>query len=322
MDTDTSPTPKPLDEAAVAGTGIVGTAQASVAPRLIRDDRAGLTPGPATPSLDDALAAIGPEPADEPKTATRTGSPPSPIAQAIRKELQMLVEVEILDLDTLDAIGAVARKGQQLLSIRNPVARFDAQAQGLNVPSPPTATASMCMPHHAGVMNSPHWAGPSVQAAMQRESKRVREALRESPLAKAVQHEITELLRADSFGVQQLLEILQLATHTASILVSALGLEDDDDHLDHAPGMRFGIYGSPNGGGAIFPGNSPTSPYSSDETYGARVVRELGAKSGAADPEKIVSALVLAREGGLDDVAHHLERQLGLPAKPAGEDAE
>ena len=307
MDTDTSPTsthPTPPDEDPTPITGATGIAPTTTSPMPMNAE--------ARSRFPRALASTAPP--EEPMVVTRTQAPTSPIADAIRGELELLVDVEVLDLDTLAAVASVAAQGRNLLAVQNPTARFDAKAQGL-ADTPTVVHSAYGLKRRNPHDRYQHWKGPMLQAAAGREAKRVREALSTSPLAKAVQVELRALLNAEPFHGSQLLQIEQLANHTRSILASALGLVDDPySEIEGCVGGYGGaIYGAP-----LYPGGNGSMPFSSDETFGARALREMGATSSKDDPEKIVAALAVARKEGMDDVAAKLASKLGVsPDAPA-----
>lgn len=252
-------------------------------------------------------------------TATSTKTPP--IALAIRDEIRLLVDVEVLDLKLLADVVGVARSGRELVAVRNPISRFDAKAQGL-ASGPPMGEPSMpfiCTDDdlddcgYGGYMD-PIWKGngPGVRGARERKENDVRTMLKDSPLAKAAKAEILELTAKDSFGASDLMQVEQLASHTHRLLSARLGLSQSSSRRP----MLRNNYG-PYAGGQMA---MPLDPYSSPETYGATVTRELAAalapKKPEVDPEKLVLAIAQARNAGMHDLAAKLETQLTGESAP------
>lgn len=216
------------------------------------------------------------------------------IALAIRDEIRKLLAEEVLDLDRLQAIHCVARDGRALLAIRNPLNRFDARAQGLG-----HGPGSMsCSPGYGGFGQ---WNGPAVFGAKEATERQIRVALAESPLAKAVRTELLELVAPDVFGPTELLQIEQMADQARRVLVSALGL-DGEVETSNRPRPHGAIGNNspyaawpnpfmnpmepceelttPGTPGLENSATAPMAPSSSQETYGAKISRELNASLG------------------------------------------
>ena len=137
-----------------------------------------------------------------------------------------------------------------------------------------------------------------------------------------------------------LLRIMRVAQTGRQVLVS---LEASPSNLS---GMvrkkrRFPVYqGSFDGevgdtddtseGDALPAFANPLAPASATENFGMTAIREVIAAmkgmNGGTSPSKLVEALAIAREKGLDDVARDLEVQLGMnkatPAIPAADAGE
>lgn len=254
-------------------------------------------------------------------TVTSTSAKTSPIADAIRGEIRLLIDTDVFDLKVLADVVEVASSGRDLVAVRNPTARFDAKAQGLGGmgQGAPMTPNFMCIDEemygddgYGMPIGGRHWNGPGVRGAKERMEEDVRKVLRDSPLAKAAKIEILELTAANPFGASELLQIEQLASHTHRLLSARLGISAASSKGGR--GRRSMVMG---------PGYpNPMSPYSSPETFGAKMGRELvGAlapKTEADDPEKLVLAIAQARSQGMHDVAAKLETRLtGSPPAPA-----
>lgn len=230
----------------------------------------------------------------------------SPLGSAIRQEIRKLLEAEVLMFDALASIVRLAEGGQSLLAVRNPMAGFDAQPTNWN-------DGPMPNPYAYGD-DYPHWDGSAIRGAKEARQKEIRAALKDSPLADALKRELLELTDLEPFGVTELLQIQQIAEHGDRMLRAALGI---DEESPGDTGTRLTSCRKVRNASPPF-----SSPFSSSETFGAQVIREIVAKTNNAsggsgsDPEKLVAALATARERGLDDVATKLEEQLGLGTQP------
>lgn len=256
---------------------------------------------------------------------TVTSTKTTPIAAAIRDEVKMLLDVEVISLILLSDIVEVARSGRELVAVRNPIARFDAKAQGVTGSGPGLMTGGavfnggfVCdeddLEDCANPYVIPAWGnplptwkgrGPTVRGAQERLEKDIQAMLKNSPLAKAAKAEILQLTETEPFGPGELLQIEQLASHTHRLLSARLGLPVKTSRAN-----RLRRFGGP-------------EPFSSSETYGAKVVRELGSalspKKEVDDPEKLVLAIAQARNSGMPDLAAKLEMKLtGSPPPQAG----
>lgn len=248
-------------------------------------------------------------------TVTRS-SETTPIGAAIRDEIRKLADADTLTLARLRDIARVARDGRQLLAVRNPLARFDARAQGLET----IPTRFSCIPHPMEG-HYDHWNGGAVRGAEEARAREIEAALKESPLANAVKLELLDCTSREPFGPSTLLEIEQLVTQAHAVLTAALGLPEPPSPNAHPRRLRgFGA-------GSAIPYANPMMNQadvaeawcdddafdgsSSSETFGAKVARELVAGRSKEDPlEGLISSLALAREKGLDDVATKIEAKL------------
>lgn len=150
------------------------------------------------------------------------------------------------------------------------------------------------------------------------EKKPLPEALRAEILKLATEGDST---KEGALTADVLLRIMRVAKTGRDLLVS----------LEVSPSNLAGMVKRPRWGNAIpmvgeatpeFEEDSPLSvtPYAPSppaENFGMTALREIIAvaknlNGGGTSPSKLVEALAIAREKGLDDVAQELERQLGV----------
>ena len=157
------------------------------------------------------------------------------------------------------------------------------------------------------------------------------------PVAEALRTEILKLakdgdMKKDGALTEEVLQrIMRVAKTGREVLLSLNASPSSLAALVKRPrnsGYFSPIYGEEGGdlgesGGQVTP--FATSPGS--ENFGMSAIREIVAAAknfngNGTSPAKLVEAIAIAREKGLDDVAKDLEVQLGIgKAKPPGPDA-
>lgn len=149
------------------------------------------------------------------------------------------------------------------------------------------------------------------------------------PLAEALRTEIVKLATegdektGGALTADVLLRIMRIAKTGRELLVSLDASPSNLANMVRRPKPAY----FPLAGGAEdddLGDISPVAPYATapaNENFGMTALRELIAVAknqlnGGTSPAKLVEALAIAREKGLDDVARELERQLEM-GKPA-----
>jgi hypothetical protein len=139
-----------------------------------------------------------------------------------------------------------------------------------------------------------------------------------APLAEALRAEILRLASDGALTADVLLRIMRVAKTGRDLLVS---LEASPSNLAGMLRRPRSPYALPvvgesmeddDGGISI---GSVYSPAPQTENFGMTAIRELVATAknlNGPSPSKLVEALAIAREKGLDDVARELEKQLGV----------
>lgn len=148
------------------------------------------------------------------------------------------------------------------------------------------------------------------------------------PLAEALRAELLKLAadgdpkEGGALTAEILLRIMRVAKTGRELLVSLAAAPSSLAALVRRP-KPYSLFGGPaadyddpedGAGGALPYAVSPSS-----ENFGMTAIREIIAAAknlnGTTSPAKIVEAIALAREKGLDDVARDLEGQLGIGTK-------
>lgn len=224
----------------------------------------------------------------------------TPLANAIREELRSLLEVDLIDLEVLKSVVGVSEHGRDLLSVRDPVSRFDGRQRlgsatdyGVQITPSPRVGSLLAM--------GGSWEhGPANQRAKDLLRQGHQALLSKSPLVAALRVEFSELLDQEPFAATHLNQVQQLAEASIRVLSSALGVSPP---AQPSPRMACGS------------SLGPWAPSSSAETFGAAMGRELltptsPSKDSAPSISDLTSSLIAAREGGATDVAQGIEEKL------------
>lgn len=251
-----------------------------------------------------------------------------PLAEAVRLQLIELVESEVLELDTLKAIAQVSENGRALVAVRDPMARFDARAEGHTSSIPGGPAFGECEAYDMGMTTEDlgTWAkGPMGREHLGKMMAQRTEMLKTSPVLNALRVELLEVLAKTPFEATHLLQVEQLAIQGHRVMSSALGITAEND----SGGRRR------RGSGSIVMGSNYSgmdssnswAPSSSAETFGANLARQVVSMTGQSGSDNtsivdLAKGLAVARKEGLTDLAASIETKLegqGLRAKPAEE---
>jgi hypothetical protein len=146
------------------------------------------------------------------------------------------------------------------------------------------------------------------------------------PLAEALRTEILRLASEGELTEEVLLRIMRVAKTGRDLLMSLSASPTNLANMVRRPRSPFGIpvLGDDmemGGLGDSLNGPMPFAASSGAENFGMVAVREIIAAAknlnGGNSPSRLVEALAIAREKGLDDVAKELEMQLGVGKKDA-----
>lgn len=139
------------------------------------------------------------------------------------------------------------------------------------------------------------------------------------PLAEALRAEILKLASDGELSEDTLLRIMRVAKTGRDLLMSLSASPSSLANMLRRPKSPFAIpvLGDEIGGDLGDPvGPMPFAPSPAAENFGMVALREIVAamkgQNGGNSPLRLVEALAVAREKGLDDVAKELERQLGV----------
>lgn len=153
------------------------------------------------------------------------------------------------------------------------------------------------------------------------------------PLTEALRTEIVKLAtegdtkKEGALSADVLLKIMRVAKTGRDLLVSIEASPSNLSSLVQRPRNSFlgsslssddDMMGNPDGQGqAMYTAFSPSSP---SENFGMTAIREIitAAKNfngNGHTPARLVEAIAIAKEKGLDDVVQELEKQLGMPKK-------
>lgn len=159
------------------------------------------------------------------------------------------------------------------------------------------------------------------------------------PVAEAVRSEIVKLATegdknaGGALTADVLMRLVRVAKTGRELLVSLDASPSNLAGMVRRPSpspISFGV-GTPDGGNEESLSDNQQTAMATpfvytppSENFGMLAIREIisAAKSfnqkGDSSPSKLVEAIAIAREKGLDDVARELEGQLGIAQKPAG----
>jgi hypothetical protein len=145
------------------------------------------------------------------------------------------------------------------------------------------------------------------------------------PLAEALRAEILKLATdGDQKGdgaltAEVLLRIMRVAKTGRDLLVSLSANSSNLANMIRRPATPFAfpmLGGNVDEEGLGDPMNPVYAPAPAAENFGMTALREMIAAAknlnGGNSPSRLVEALAIAREKGLDDVARELEKQLGV----------
>jgi hypothetical protein len=156
------------------------------------------------------------------------------------------------------------------------------------------------------------------------------------PLTEALRAEIVKLAnegdakKEGALTADVLLKIMRVAKTGRDLLVSMDANPSNLSNLVQKPRSPFsgGFLGASSAGDDDFGASEqsaavamPFAPAPFQENFGMTAIREIisAAKNlngNGPTPARLVEALAIAKEKGLDDVARELEAQLGIPKKP------
>jgi hypothetical protein len=144
------------------------------------------------------------------------------------------------------------------------------------------------------------------------------------PLAEALRAEILKLASDGALSEEVLLRIMRVAKTGRDLLMSLNASPSNLANMLRRPKSPFAIpvLGEDMGMGDLgdsVNGPMPFAPSPIAENFGMTALREIIAamknQNGGNSPSRLVEALAIAREKGLDDVAKELEMQLGVGKK-------
>ena len=243
-------------------------------------------------------------PSTSPDSTTTTAQ--TTLLEALVTELrELLVGKNYVSLEDLYTVGRLSRAARLLVQVQNPLSRFDDSPHGASLPPPPPPLSFPNPPALGVPLGAPfvdpmdecgfdrQYSGPAVLRARRSARETQAAANAESPIAQALHAQLASLLGTSPISPSTLVQLAQTAEHGSELLRGVLGIPSPPSPQPHR-------------------GYEMSS--SSSETFGATAIREIVAAS--AKPQEdlaaTVSALAVARDKGLDDVARTLESRLGL----------